>query len=177
MSTTTDTEGTEDAAQEAAGAPEEAQPTTDPTEAEIDAQEGDESADDDSEKGSKAHRDAARYRTQLRATEAERDALATRLEAMQRAEVTRLAGDRLAVGADVFDVGRAELAELLTEAGEVDTERVAAVAAALVEARPQLARTRFAGSADGGARGLALEPDHDPIREAADVIRGANRRT
>ena len=69
----------------------------------------------------------ARYRVQLRDTEAERDALAARVETMQRAEIERLAADVIAKPAAVWASGIA-VAELLDDAGLVDPDKVKAAA-------------------------------------------------
>lgn len=86
------------------------------------------------------NREAARYRTRLREVEAERDGLRERLAAVQRAEVERLAGDRLAVPGDLFDIGGHDLAGLLDDAGDVDRVRVEQAVGGLLDTRPGLAR-------------------------------------
>lgn len=131
MSETTGTETTADTA-----ATEPDQPTSEPVEVE-------------QEKGKGPGAEAARYRTQLRAAEAQRDALAARVDALHRASVERLAGEHLAVAGDVWSVGGAELADLLDDGGDVDPTRVAALVTDLVAARPGLGR-------DAGPRRLDL---------------------
>ncbi|SDH75533.1 hypothetical protein [Agrococcus jejuensis] len=81
-----------------------------------------------------AGREAARYRTQLRETEAKHDALATRLEAMQRAEVERLASSEIRLGSSLWASGK-QLADLLDEHGNVDADLVQAAA---IDARDTL---------------------------------------
>jgi hypothetical protein len=85
-------------------------------------------------------REAAKYRVRLREVEAERDQITAQLTTYQRAAVEQLAAERLAVGADVFDVARAELADLLDEQGQVNPEAVAAAVDALLVSRPGLGR-------------------------------------
>jgi hypothetical protein len=75
----------------------------------------------------KAGRDAARYRRQLRETEAERDSLRGRVEALQRAEVERLAQQHITKGEALWTAG-ADLTALLREDGTVDPAKVAAAA-------------------------------------------------
>lgn len=87
--------------------------------------------------GGGGNREAAGYRRRLRAAEGERDTLAGRIERYQRAEVERLAADRLAVPADVFGFG-AELGDLLTPEGDVDGAAVAAAVDRLITDRPGL---------------------------------------
>ncbi|WP_017602175.1 hypothetical protein [Nocardiopsis lucentensis] len=102
---------------------------------------------------SKPHREAARYRTQLRATEAERDALAGRLETLQRAEAERHAqgGNGLHNGADLWVFG-ADVSELLDDDGRVSPDKVSERVNTILDERPYLRRQRFQGTADGGAR-------------------------
>lgn len=82
-----------------------------------------------------ANREAARYRRQLRAAESERDALAQRVEVMQRAEVERLAGTdhRLTEPAALWATG-ITLAGLLGEDGQIDTAKVKTAAEGAVTA-------------------------------------------
>lgn len=86
--------------------------------------------------------EAAKYRRRLRETEAQRDAHAARIEAFQRRDVARIAGETLAQPTDLFDVGGRELADLLDDDGEVDEEKVSLAAAALLESRPGLAKAK-----------------------------------
>lgn len=83
-------------------------------------------------------REAARYRTQLRAAEAERDSLAERVRTYQRHEVAVSTLGILDVPDDLFEVGNVALDDLLTD-GEVDPAKVEQAAAALAEQRPRLA--------------------------------------
>jgi len=70
-----------------------------------------------------ANQEAAKWRKQLRETEAERDGLRGRLEAMQRSEIERIAAGRLSKPESLWAAG-AQLADLLTEDGDVDAEKV-----------------------------------------------------
>lgn len=78
----------------------------------------------------KASKEAARYRHQLRATEAERDDIAARLTSVQRSvvdtEVTRLGVKPAAVWA-----AGVELGDLLASDGTVDPKLVAAAVASV----------------------------------------------
>lgn len=80
----------------------------------------------------------ARYRVERNEARAERDALAQRVERMQRAEVERLASDGLSHPADLFSLSSNDLADYLTESGDVDAEMVAADVAAVLAERPGL---------------------------------------
>lgn len=83
-------------------------------------------------------RQAAKYRTRLRDTEAQRDQLQQRVETMQRKEVERLAGARLADGGDVWLAGT-ELANMLDEAGDVDASKVGELVDEITANRPHWA--------------------------------------
>jgi hypothetical protein len=67
-------------------------------------------------------REAAKWRKKLRATEAERDALAEKLESVQRQQVENLLAASNVKPQAVWAV--AELSELLAEDGTIDAERV-----------------------------------------------------
>ena len=86
-----------------------------------------ETADErDEETGRYLSREAARYRTRLRETEAERDQLRERLERYERAEVERLASAAgLAVPADLWALGT-QIEHCRAEDGSIDAETVSA---------------------------------------------------
>lgn len=70
--------------------------------------------------------EAAKYRRALRTAEAERDALTTRLEALQRAEVERLAADKLSQPAALWALGT-NLTDCLDDDGNVDPTKAAEI--------------------------------------------------
>lgn len=113
--------------------------------------------------------EAARWRRQLRDTEGERDALAGRVESMHRSEVARLAGEHLAQGADLLELGEVPLEQLLNEDGDVDAEAVAAAAEALLDLRPGLghAPVPFPDTGQGSRGGHVA-----PATTWGDVLRG-----
>lgn len=82
-----------------------------------------------------ASRDAVKYRKRAQAAEKERDQLADRLATLQRAEVERLAAQHLADGADIWRDG-ADLANLLTDAGNIDPDKVKTTATELGATHP-----------------------------------------
>lgn len=84
-----------------------------------------------------------RYRMELRAAEAERDSLASRVADLQTRELHRLAGEHLAAPEDIAMSGKS-LADFLTPEGWVDHEAVAEAAAAVIESRPGLAKNQRA---------------------------------
>lgn len=103
-----------------------------------DQSEGAEGAEDSTQKAT--NREAAKYRTRLRETEAQRDALTARLETLQRNEIQRLAADRLADPADLWRDG-GTVADLLDAAGNVDPGKVRAAVAETIAAHPHWAKT------------------------------------
>ena len=104
----------------------EATEATEPTEATADATDN---TPDESEatEGEPGGREAARYRRRLREAEAERDSLTGRLEALQRAEVERVAAASLKVPSALWAAGVA-LTDVLTDTGDVDVDKVRTVA-------------------------------------------------
>lgn len=115
----------------------------------------------------KANREA-RYRVERNEARAERDALAQRVERMQQAEVERLAADALSHPTDLFSLSGNELADYLTDDGDVDADKVAADVAQILAERPGL-RKRMPGY--DPTQGYGGRPE--PKREAtlADLIR------
>lgn len=110
-----------------------------------------------------ASREAAKYRRQLRDTEAQRDQIGARLAAMQRGQAETLAREHLADGADMFRDGL-ELAELLDDDGNLDPAKVTAAAKAARKAHPHWAAPRTPGRRSrGGLVSGAVSPD-DALR-------------
>lgn len=87
------------------------------------------------------NREAAKYRTKLRAAEAERDSLAATVVTFQRAEVERLLRTRLETPGDFWLAG-ANLEDQLTEDGTVDPAKVEAAAQAVLADHPSWAARR-----------------------------------
>lgn len=77
--------------------------------------------------------EAKRYRLRLREAEQQRDALAQRVEAMQRSEVETLAAEHLNVPSALWKADGVELASLLTDDGAVDADKVREAALAARE--------------------------------------------
>lgn len=93
-----------------------------------------------SETGGRAARDAARYRVQLRETEAALETTRGQLAALQSAEVHRLAGERLEVPEDLLTLSGKAVADFLADDGTVNAEAVQAAVADVLAARPGLRR-------------------------------------
>jgi len=96
--------------------------------------------DDEPEPQSKRE---ARYRTALRETEAERDTLAAKVEALQRAEAERLAAKVIQKPGALW-AAQTALADLLNDDGTVDPRKVTDAATTAQKALG-LAATRPAG--------------------------------
>lgn len=100
---------------------------------------------------SSGNAEAAKYRRQLRDTEAERDQLTERLRTAHTQRVEALAADRLADPTDLWRYGT-ELADLTTEDGDLDNDKVTAALDALAEQRPYLAKPQPNTTTHMGAR-------------------------
>jgi hypothetical protein len=100
----------------------------------------DEGVDTTDDQQSDDNREAAKYRHRAKAAEAERDQLAERLQVLQRAEVQRRAAEHLADGADIWRDG-ATLEDLLTDSGDIDPDKVSALAKGLVDAHRHWRKT------------------------------------
>jgi hypothetical protein len=87
------------------------------------------------------NREAAKYRVRARDAEAERDALAARVEAMNHRELERLAGVHLSVPADLLSLSCNSVADYLDENGNVDAARVEADAREILSERPGLRKS------------------------------------
>ena len=103
-------------------------------------------------------REAAKYRTRLRESEASLTAATERIAALQRAEAERLASTHLAEPGDVWALGGKELADLLDpETGDVSAELVTALAESIAKARPGLRKPSRAVDPSQG-RGTDVRP-------------------
>lgn len=82
---------------------------------------------------SRANAEAARYRRQLRDTEAERDTLRDRVESLQRTEAERIARNQ-GVKASALWAAGATLPDLLDDGGNIDPDKVSEAVATAVDA-------------------------------------------
>lgn len=98
-----------------------------------------------------------RYRGERDAARVERDALASRVQALQRSEVERLVSEHLAVPAD-FWISENAVSDYLTESGEVDVDRVTADAKLLLTERPRLGKHAGAFDPSQGLGGNTPPP-------------------
>lgn len=113
------------------------EPTTDPTAPTGEPAVVDPAETDDARP--KASAEAARYRRQLRDTEAERDALRERITGYERQEAERLAAAGLVDPTDMWAAG-VKLDDLRDDKGNLDSDKVAAAVASLIEQRPHWRR-------------------------------------
>lgn len=86
-------------------------------------------------------REAAAYRLRLRDAEAARDTLAGRLEAYERQHVERVAGERMAVPADLWMLAP-DLDQLRGEDGAVDDDLVRGAVETVLADRPTWDKAR-----------------------------------
>ena len=103
----------------------------------------------------------ARYRVQRNEAREELKTANARIERMQRAEVERLAADGLSHPADLFSLSGNDLADYLTEDGDVDAEKVAADVAAVLAERPGL-RKMTPGYDPSQGTGGRPQPKREP---------------
>ena len=127
---------------------------------EVDEPPAEEHSDDD-KPGSKRE---AKYRVQLRETEAERDQLRATVEALQRSEVERIAGQSIQRPAALWSTD-VELSSLLDDAGRVDPFKVNAATKQATETLG-LAAKRPAGYVGGEGRTIGSPGAADPWQAA-----------
>ncbi|BBY36301.1 hypothetical protein MMAN_04350 [Mycobacterium mantenii] len=138
-------------------------------EAEVDADAANEDGDGDGdgsaegEGDGKPSREAAKLRHRAQTAEAERDALATQLEAMQRAAIDSHVTAMGMKPAALWASG-ANLADLLGDDGTPDTAKVAAAAEAAKESLGVTTYTRPRAGLQSGA--MAHQPRRDKWVEA-----------
>ena len=124
------------------------EPTTPPTEP-TEPTEGEQST---------ANSEAAKYRRQLRAAEAERDTLKDTLEATRRSLIEGIAARDFHVGKPdaIWRLADIKVGDLLTEAGDIDNDKVGAAVNSAIESlglrvdRPRLPPSPHAGTEPSG---------------------------
>lgn len=89
--------------------------------------------------------EAARWRRQLREVQAERDALAERVQHYQRRECEATIADLLDVPADLFEIGQVNVSAFYDDDGTLNEGELRAAAGALLEERPRLGQPKPAG--------------------------------
>lgn len=96
-------------------------------------------SDDDGSQSESPNAEAAKYRTRLRETEAQRDQLAERLAVYQRREAEAAIAEVLDQPADLWAIGGADATAFYDSDGALQTADLLAAAAALADERPRLA--------------------------------------
>ena len=114
----------------------------------------------------------ARYRVERNQAREELATANARIERMQRAEVERLASDALSHPADLFSLSGNELADYLTDDGDVDAEKVTTDVAAILAERPGLQRSKFPPGFDP-SQGLGGTPQPKRQPTLADLLKGS----
>lgn len=109
------------------------------------------------------NQEAAKYRRRLRETEAERDALTTRLEALQRTMVEQYAADQIEKPAGLW--AHAQLADLLDDDGNVDRQKVIDASKTARE-ELGLSKARFGPYAPLQGKMTTLEQDQKSFADA-----------
>src|SRR5579875_463102 len=118
-----------------------AQAATDDVDQAPDAGSGGDSAENAAAE-SNPNSEAARYRTRLRETEAQRDALKERLDGYLRREAEAAVADLLDVPGDLFEIGGVDVGGFYDDAGKLNSTELRAAAGALLEQRPRLAKQK-----------------------------------
>ncbi|MCQ1999541.1 hypothetical protein [Arthrobacter zhaoxinii] len=132
------------------------------------------------EPDAKGNREAAKYRTRLRDTEAKlaettatTEGLTGKLNTLSKAFIEQLAGGYLLDAADLWRHG-ADPADMLTEDGLPDPEKVQEATSAILAERPHLAAPRTPRpDLSQGAHGFTMVGSGDPFGDALNrALRG-----
>ncbi len=111
---------------------------------------------------------AAKLRARARQAETERNTATALVEALRRAEVARLADDKLAEPSDLFEYSDTTPADLIDDDGLVDPDKVAEAVVALLETRPGLAKATLRKPTPGSYQNFGqFQPTHRPTRAKA----------
>ncbi|MBS1696096.1 MAG: hypothetical protein JST91_28205 [Actinobacteria bacterium] len=114
-----------------------------------------------SEPAPKGNREA-RYRVERNEARDQLSAANARIERMQRAEVQRLASDGLSHPEDLFSLSGNDVADYLTETGDIDAAKVAADVAEILAERPGLRKNAPAFDPSQGRGGKTPPPQREP---------------
>lgn len=107
-----------------------------------------------------ANQEAAKWRTQLRAAEGQRNALQARLDTAHKAIADGVIGET--VRPDDFWLLGHTVDDFRDESGELNVDALRARAAEVLQERPNFAAKRFQGTADGGAMRSVAQADEKP---------------
>jgi hypothetical protein len=136
------------------------QPSPEPPKREREAPTG---AEAEGDEVARLRHESAQRRVRLREVEQERDALRDQVAALRRAEVERMAAERLEDPADLWRHDGIELDPLLGDDGTPDAERVGEAIGQVLEAHPGWAKGR---PVDFGAGARRSPPEPPSFGEA-----------
>ncbi|MFD4262077.1 hypothetical protein ACFWR9_31740 [Streptomyces sp. NPDC058534] len=120
--------------------------------------------------GSSANREAAKYRTKLRDAETKLEAAQARITALLRKEIEGHAAKELSVGADLFEIGGANVDDMTDPEGNVMPDAVDVAVDALLAKRPGLGNpNRPWGEVGGNHREV---PERAPTMQDALKFKG-----
>lgn len=122
-----------------------------------DAHDAEPDDEQDQQDTSKASRQAAKYRRQLRDTEAERDTLQEQVSTLRRTIAEESLRGVLAKPSALWLTG-VEAADFYDDAGNLDTDALAAAAKDAAAQNGLQPFRKFGGSVDGGARESNVTP-------------------
>lgn len=100
-----------------------------------------------------ANKEAARYRVKLRETEAKLEAAEARVTTLMKRAAESHVADKLSVPSDLWDVGKANIADLLDDNGDLDTDALDDLVGEMLSARPGLGPVRWGDVGVSGQRG------------------------
>ncbi|MCP2626506.1 hypothetical protein NLB33_27050 [Mycolicibacterium smegmatis] len=104
----------------------------------------------------------ARYRIERNHAREQLAAATERIARMQRAEIERLAAASLSHPDDLFTLSGNDVADYLTEDGDIDPEKVDADIATIVAERPGLMKPTTPAPAVDRSQGIGVEPPAQP---------------
>ncbi|MFJ8750460.1 hypothetical protein ACIREO_14170 [Streptomyces sp. NPDC102441] len=125
------------------------------------------------EEAPSANAEAAKWRTKLREAEARLEAAESRTNALLRRAVESRVADRLAEPSDLFELGAAELASLISEDDTVNGEALDTAVGELLVKRPGLAAQQPETWGDVGQGGRSGPPPAEITM--ADAFKAARR--
>ncbi|WP_372411082.1 hypothetical protein [Streptomyces luteireticuli] len=114
-------------------------------------------------------------RTALEEAHSRLEAAQKRIDAMLSREIEHQVKQRLEVPSDLFDLGKHEVADLLDDSGDVDSEKIKTAIDALLKARPNLAAQGMRWPDVGVGRGTYDDDDDDDTPDWNTALRGRTR--
>lgn len=112
-----------------------------------------ENVDNSAEEKAGANKEAAKYRVKLRETETKLAAAEERIMTLMKRAAESHVADKLSVPTDLWDVGKANIADLLDDNGDLDTGALDDLVGEMLSARPGLGPVRWGDVGVSGQRG------------------------